>query len=120
MRPTVSHSPAVSASPGDLRSAERRGRETLAERNAKRRGRETLTERNAERRRLETSPNETDSQRKQSGSEGGQDQLCSMPRRGSSWRTLHGVSSHPRVAVFRRLSRPSTACHRRHGEAASK
>ncbi len=32
MRPTVSQSPAVGASPGDLRSAERRGRETLAER----------------------------------------------------------------------------------------
>ncbi len=49
MRPTVSQSPAVGASPGDLRSAERRGRETLAERDlrsAERRGRETLAERN--------------------------------------------------------------------------
>ncbi len=46
MLPTVSHSPAVGASPGDLLSAERRGRETFAERNAKRRGRETLAERN--------------------------------------------------------------------------
>src|SRR5208337_835512 len=45
-RPTVSQSPTGGASPGDPRSAERRGRETLAERNAEWRGLKSLAERN--------------------------------------------------------------------------
>ncbi len=46
---------------------------------AQRRGREILAEPNAEWRGWRPSPNETNPQRKQSGSEGGQGQLCSMP-----------------------------------------
>jgi len=53
-RRSPSQSPAVGASPGDLRSVERRGLETLAERIVERRGLETLAERNAEWRGLET------------------------------------------------------------------
>src|SRR5271157_4764568 len=50
----VSQSPTVGESNGDLRSVERRGRETLAEPKAERRGRETLAEPKAERRGRET------------------------------------------------------------------
>src|SRR5271157_2094537 len=50
----VSQSPTVGESNGDLRSVERRGRETLAEPKAERRGRETLAEPKVERRSRET------------------------------------------------------------------
>src|SRR5271157_3976173 len=58
------------------------------------------TLRSAERRGLETLAEETNSQRKQPGSEGGQDQLCSMPGRGGTARRVvrrARIIGYPRV-----------------------